>query len=279
MDSQPATLPSSNQLDTWLAGAAEASQRAAELLTDIFVSKTDRGISSKSNPIDLVSRADRSAEDLLRAALAGVLPSAGFYGEESAAPDLASAELFWVVDPLDGTSNYLCGLPLWSVSVALCDPDLRPLLGVIVAPLLSRTWTGRRGGGVRLNGERVEVRREPPGGGLHNAMLATGFPYDVASGSLASIELYVTMQRHFHKIRRLGSAAIDLALVADGTYDGLWELQLQPWDSAAGVLLVEEAGGLVRTLRNEAYRPGDDSLVVAATPALLTEMLALLGTS
>jgi myo-inositol-1(or 4)-monophosphatase len=232
-------------------------------------------IESKSSAVDLVSAADKRSEDLLRERLGQLLPSAGFIGEESPFPDLSRHELFWCVDPLDGTSNYLCGLPVWSVSIALVDAQLSPQLGVVHAPPWNRTWTGYLGGGAKCNGRAVRVRPEPPGGGLPNAMLATGFPYDVTQGG-ANIEYYSVMQSRFQKIRRLGSAAIDLALVAEGTYDGLWELKLAPWDAAAGLLLVREAGGAVATIDGADYVPGHPSIVAAATPQLLAHILELL---
>jgi len=194
-------------------------------------------------------------------------------------PDLAAHDLFWCVDPLDGTSNFLCGLPLWAVSIALVRSDLLPLLGVIVAPLLGKVWAGAHKCGATCNGQRIAVRREPPGGGLHNAMLATGFPYDVTTASENhNIDYYATMQRQFQKIRRLGSAAIDLAYVAEGTFDGMWELKLKPWDSAAGLVIAHEAGALTCTLEGLPYIPGDISLVAASTPQLLFAITNLIGT-
>lgn len=233
-------------------------------------------IVSKSNSADLVSSADREAETTLRAALADILPGSGFIGEEFEARQPGEDGLYWVADPLDGTSNYLCGLPVWCVSVGLTDREMHSLLGVICAPLLNRTWTAIRGHGAACNGEPIAVRRSPPGGGIDNSMLATGFPYDVATREKNNIDYFVRMQKRFQKIRRLGSAAIDLAFVAEGVFDGMWELQLKPWDCAAGVVLVEEAGGLLRSTEGEPYRLGHDELVAAATPELLALMLATL---
>jgi myo-inositol-1(or 4)-monophosphatase len=235
-------------------------------------------IDSKTAAVDLVSSADQDAEALIRSGLCELLPEAGFIGEESPPPDLSQHSLFWCVDPLDGTSNFLCGLPVWAVSIALVSPDLQPLLGVVHAPLLRKTWSAAVGAGTTANGVPVTVRPEPPGGGLHNSMLATGFPYDVTTATEnTNVDLYVTMQRRFQKIRRLGSAALDLAFVAEGTFDGMWELKLRPWDSAAGVLLVKEAGGLLCQLSGEPYTPGDLSVAAASNQELLDLILSLIG--
>jgi myo-inositol-1(or 4)-monophosphatase len=233
----------------------------------------------------LVSQADRGAEELLRQALAAALPEAEFVGEESF--DNAKwqaglrADFAWVVDPLDGTSNYVCGLPVWSTSIALChittEGRFDPLLGVIHAPHFDRLWHASRGGGTWLGPRQLKVRPEPPGGGWHNSMLATGFPYDVAEGHRwSNLEQYGRMQRRFQKIRRMGSAAIDCAFVAEGVYDGMWEFKLAPWDAAAGMLLIEEAGGLISRFDGSPYWPGDLDMACAATPELLSRMLGIL---
>lgn len=228
--------------------AAAAAHSAGELLGARFRRIELAAIQQKSSPTDLVSVADRESEDLLRQLLPTTEDSIGFIGEESAALSPRSGpQLSWVVDPLDGTANYLAGLPIWAVSVALCDmsrAEPAPLVAVVHAPLLGRTWTAARGRGARLNGAPIRVRPEPPGGGLANAMIATGFPYGLTERD-ASIILakFSRMQQHFHKVRRLGAAAVDLAFVADGTFDGMWELSLKLWDVAAGMLLIREAGG------------------------------------
>ncbi len=252
---------------------------AGALLTSHFGKMTHAQISTKSSPVDLVSVADKESEALVRDELSRVCPAAVFIGEESV--NLATVDehqLCWVVDPLDGTSNFLAGLPIWSTSIALCTAHLEPLLGVIHAPTLGKTWTALRGSGAQVNGETLHVRRAPAGGGLENAMLATGFPYDVSLGrSATTIAYYSKMQGQFQKIRRLGSAAIDLAYVAEGIFDGMWELRLREWDTAAGVLLVLEAGGLCEQLNGEPYIPGAPDMLVSATPELLALMREVLG--
>jgi myo-inositol-1(or 4)-monophosphatase len=256
-----------------LEAARHAANSAAELLLSYSGKISEAQISSKSSGVDLVSIADVEAEQLIRYVLARARPGADFLGEESARPDTPPAEYCWIVDPLDGTSNFLAGLPIWSVSIALADRHKRPLAGIVLAPALSCCWEALLGGGCRRNGAPSTVRSMPPGGGLNNAMLATGFPYAVSGGrSDINIDNFIHMQRRFHKIRRLGSAAIDLAYLASGIFDGMWELSLQPWDSAAGILLVTEAGGCVSRFDGSPYSPGDEDLLAAATPALLAEL-------
>lgn len=258
--------------------AAAAARFAGDLLSSYFKRVSSLTIEQKSSNVDLVSKADREAEDLIRRELYAIDSTIGFIGEESEATDVGESGMSWVVDPLDGTSNYLSGLPQWCVSIALCNADLEPKLGVVHAPLLGKTWTAVSGAGTYLNEKPVNVRLEPPGGGLRNAMLATGFPYDIGTkGDHVTLDLFVRMQLHFHKIRRMGSAAIDLALVADGTFDGMWEQRLSPWDTAAGILLVTEAGGQVARFNGSPYRPGNPDLLVAATAVLFDEMLLVLS--
>jgi myo-inositol-1(or 4)-monophosphatase len=251
--------------------ALAAAEAAAVVLRRYFGALGETRITSKTSAVDLVSNADVEAEHVIRAILTSHLPQAGFIGEESKAEAGSNGDLNWVVDPLDGTSNFLSGVPLWSTSIALTDGELQPLVGVVTAPVLNKAWSAYKGGGAQVNTGPCTVRLEPPGGGLQNAMLATGFPYHV-SGGVADTNLanFDHMQRRFHKIRRLGSAAIDLAFIAEGTFDGMWELMLQAWDSAAGILLVTEAGGCVSRIDGRPFRPGDPDLLAAATPELLT---------
>lgn len=262
-----------------LDGAVRAAHLAGAGLSGYFGKLSHFHVASKSSPVDLVSIADRESEELLRAELQRVLPGAGFIGEESPGEAVVTdAGLVWIVDPLDGTSNYLAGLPVWSISIALCSLDLAPLLGVVHAPPLGKTWTAIRSRGAYANGELMHVRTEPPGGGLENAMLATGFPYDVSLGhSSSTLTYYSKMQACFHKIRRLGSAAIDMAYVAEGIFDGMWESRLREWDTAAGLLLVTEAGGQCVQLSGEPYIPGSPDMLAAATPQLLALMRSVLA--
>ena len=260
------------------AHALTAVQAASDLLSRYFANLATLDVSSKTSDADLVSRADREAEDLLRARLLDLDRSFGFVGEESSEGlEPQDTEFYWCVDPLDGTSNYLAGLPIWSVSVALCTHNFEPLIGIIASPTLGRLWHAVKGEPPTCNGRPMQVRPRPPGGGLANAMLATGFPYDIVGRrDDVNIQIFGAMQTRFQKIRRMGSAAIDLALVAEGVFDGMWEARLRPWDSAAGTLLVQAAGGYHSRYDGSAYTPGHPDMVAAATPELLGEIQAVL---
>lgn len=263
-------------LATCFAAALQAAQAAGELATSYFRKLTEEQISSKSSLSDLVSIADQQCEELIRGILYKAAPDYGFIGEESWQREAVQHDYCWVVDPIDGTSNYLAGLPLWATSIALCDARLRPLIGIVHSAPLQKTWSAVQGEGALLNGEPIAVRAAIPVGGLYNSMLATGFPYDTTERG-TNLDYFSRMQRRFHKIRRLGSAAIDLAFVAEGIFDGMWELKLHPWDTAAGILLVSEAGGTYSQFDGTLYTPGDIELAVAARPELLTLLCAVLG--
>jgi len=266
-----------DELSGALLRARTAAEAAGELLRDYQLRLSGLKIDSKSSSVDLVSEADVEAEKQIVQSLRNAVPGAGFIGEESTEARDDSADFHWVIDPLDGTSNYLAGLPIWAVSIGLVDSAMRPLCGVVHAPLMSKTWTALDGGGAQINGSRMSVRTQPVGGGWRNAMLATGFPYDACSNPEdETLPQFVKMQQRFHKIRRLGSAAIDMALVAEGVYDGMWELRLKSWDTAAGAIMIREAGGVVSRFDGSDYTPGDIELVAAGTPALRDEICRVL---
>ena len=188
---------------------------------------------------DFVSDADRGAEAVIRAELEGRFPQYGFVGEESAAS--GNAEIRWIVDPLDGTLNFVQGFPHWCVSVALWDAE-GPVVGCVMDPLRGDCFLAVRGQGASWNGLPMRVSRQA---GLDGAFLATGFAFQLGD---RWPKFNAALNRVFPRakgIRRAGSAALDLAHVACGIYDGYFELGLKPWDLAAGVLLVQEAGGVV----------------------------------
>jgi myo-inositol-1(or 4)-monophosphatase len=221
---------------------------------------------------DLVSSADHAAEEAIVATVRRSLPAAAFLAEEGGRSGADSEELLWVVDPLDGTSNFLQGLPIFCTSVACCRAD-EPLVGVVIEPLSGDEFTAWRGGGAWRNGERLEVS---PRSGLDGAFLATGYPFRAH----AALDVYLAMFRDVflqgRGIRRCGAAALDLAYTAAGIFDGFFELRLSPWDLAAGVLLVEEAGGRVSDLDGERgfFTAGN---VVAGAPGVWAELRATLA--
>ncbi len=217
----------------------------------------------KSSETDLVSDADRAAERLVLEMLADERPRDGVLAEEGSRTEADSGRR-WLVDPLDGTTNYLYGHPAWSVSVALEDAD-GDACGVVHDPVRGETFRAARGGGCELNGEAVRVRDHDR---LDTALVATGFGYAAELRAEQARALTEILPR-IRDIRRGGSAALDLAWVACGRLDGYFERGLSPWDWAAGRLLVREAGGEIRPL------PGDPPGTVAAGPALCGTLAGL----
>jgi myo-inositol-1(or 4)-monophosphatase len=237
---------------------------AGELLLERFGGPA-RGVESKSSETDLVSEADRTSEEAIRGLLAEERPDDGLLAEEGAEQDSASGRR-WVIDPLDGTINFLYGLPAWCVSVALED-DQGGAVAVVYDPLREETFTAERGAGAALNGARLSVSGEER---PERALIATGFSYSPELRARQAETLQQLLPR-FRDIRRAGAAALDLASLAAGRVDGYYERGLKPWDWAAGRLLVTEAGGAVAELRGE---PGG---LAAASPGLLPQLLELVA--
>lgn len=247
---------------------------AGELLLERFGGPA-RGVGVKSSSTDLVSEADRAAEEAIAALLRSERPDDGLLGEEGSAVDGASGRR-WVVDPLDGTTNFLYGIPQWAVSVALEDAS-GTLAGVVLDPVAGELFRAERGGGLYLG--RYSALREPTSvepvrirecGDLSRALLATGFGYDPERRRVQAQAVAHVLPR-VRDIRRAGAAALDLAWLAAGRLDGYWERGLEPWDWAAGRLLVAEAGGAVADL------PGEPHGLAAASAPLLPELVALVA--
>jgi myo-inositol-1(or 4)-monophosphatase len=199
--------------------------------------------------IDLVTEYDLRSERLIVDGIRQAFPSDSILSEE-AGPS-GEAEIRWVVDPLDGTTNFAHGLPHFSVSIACWERE-QPSFGVVFDPTRSELFHAVRGEGAWLNGEPLHVSTEPR---LAESFLATGFPYDIRSNSEDNLTNFAAMSRLAFAIRRFGSAALDLAYVAAGRFDAYWELSVYPWDWAAGIVLVREAGGRVTALDGDEAIP------------------------
>jgi myo-inositol-1(or 4)-monophosphatase len=219
--------------------------------------------------------ADRSVEAYLQEALLQAFPSHGIYGEEGAR-DRLDAEFRWYIDPLDGTTNFAHGFPHFCVSMGLehraaglaAEHDGPIVAGVIYDPLRDELFTAERGKGAFLNGRQIHVSAVPE---LGEALVATGFPSRKRNAN-PNIHFYQEFTLRSHGVRRAGSAALDLAYTACGRIDAYWEFNLNPWDTAAGFLLVEEAGGMV-TGFDGAYRRLDSREILATNQHLHPEML------
>jgi myo-inositol-1(or 4)-monophosphatase len=224
---------------------------------------------AKSSPTDLVSEADLAAEQLIRERLLAARPDDGMLGEEGS-DTAGTSGLRWIVDPLDGTTNFLFGLPQWGVSIAVEDGD-GMLAGVVYDPSRDECWAGERGGAATLNGKRVQ-RPDPPET-LATALVCTGFGYDadVRAAQAATVARLLPQVRD---IRRLGSCALDLAWTAAGRYDAYFERGVHHWDVAAGELLCRCAGLEVREL---APLPPSGPGVLVAAPALVDQLLPLIS--
>lgn len=245
--------------------AVRAARGAGELLLARFGGPAS-GVAAKSSRTDLVSDADREAEALIVGALRAERPDDALVAEEGAAARGGSG-LRWVVDPLDGTINYLWGVPHWSVSVALADGEgLR--LGVVHDPCRGETFRAARGWGARLGDARLRLYGSPA---LDEALIGTGFNYRAEERARQAARALHVLPR-VRDIRRFGSAALDLAWVACGRLDGFYETGVAPWDWAAGAVLVREAGGVVQELPARGDSP---SGVLAARPGLAGPLRAL----
>jgi len=248
----------------------ELAQRAARVAGDVLMSYYGRppeGVSSKSSSTDLVSDADREAERAIRELLEAERPDDGLIAEEGSRADAASGRR-WVVDPLDGTINFLYGFPAWGVSVALEDEDGLAVVGVVHCPINGETFHAVSGEGAFVGDRplRLGVPRA-----LEQALVSTGFSYEPARRAVQA-DVIRELLPHARDIRRAGAAAIDLAWLAAGRVDAFFERGLNHWDWAAGRLLVEEAGGVVEWLEDDDW-PG---LVAASSPELLAELRAFL---
>jgi myo-inositol-1(or 4)-monophosphatase len=250
-----------------LAVALEAARGAARLVVDerpasLAVADT------KTSATDIVTEMDRRSEEAIVARLHARRPDDGVLGEEGASTEGTSG-ITWVVDPIDGTVNYLYDLPNYAISVAARDGD-DVVVGAVVNPVTGQEWTAVRGEGARLDGRPIRVNPAPE---LAMALVATGFGYEPARRERQADVLRALLPR-VRDVRRAGAASLDLCAVATGMVDAYYEQALKPWDLAAGGLVAEEAGAVVGGLRG---RPAGQDLVVAAPPGLfepLTELLA-----
>jgi myo-inositol-1(or 4)-monophosphatase len=229
-------------------------------------------IGTKSQPNDLVTEVDRACEAHLVRTLAKERPRDAVLAEEGGGDDRAGATYRWVIDPLDGTTNYAHGYPRFAVSIGV-EREGAQALGVVYDPLLDELFHARVGGGAQRNGRRISVSRESD---LRSALVSTGFAYDKATSEDDNTREFRAFLKRAREVRRDGSAALDLCYVAAGRFDAYWEYKLSPWDVAAGTLLVTEAGGRVTdTMGGGAYRSG--RRVLASNGVLHDAMLAVLA--
>ena len=266
-------LPDLPDLPGLLAIAVDAATTAARLVVDErpHAGRRLEVAATKSSATDIVTEMDRLSERTIVDLVTRARPEDGFLGEEGADREGTSG-VTWVIDPIDGTVNYLYEIPAYAISIAARDGD-GVLVGAVVNPVSGETWTAVRGGGAFLDGRRLHLDPPPP---MELALVATGFGYGRARRARQA-EILRSVLPEVRDVRRIGSAALDLCAVATGRVDAFYEQGLNPWDLAAGGLVAAEAGAVVAGLPG---REAGQALVVAAHPGLyqpLAQLLAGLG--
>jgi myo-inositol-1(or 4)-monophosphatase len=261
-------MPTEMEVQGFLEQASAAARLAGALQKERLWS--DLEISFKGE-IDLVTEVDRRCEELVVGHLRAAFPDHNFLAEEDSY-QIGSSPYKWIIDPLDGTTNFAHGFPWFCVSIAL-EHEGEVLLGVIYHCMMDELFSAVKGGGAFLNGSRIGVSSREP---IRRSLLATGFPYDVARDNENNFGNFINFQLAARGVRRAGAAALDLAYVAAGRLEGYWECKLKPWDVAAGSLLVVEAGGRVT---NHAGLPFSvyDHRILASNGAIHQEMLQVLS--
>lgn len=250
--------------------AVRAARRAGEIIVRSMNRLESIEIAVKGRN-DFVTEVDRAAEREIIGILSKSYPHHAFLGEESGRT--GDSETIWIIDPLDGTTNFLHGFPTFAVSIA-CQHRGRLEHAVVYDPMRQELFTASRGDGAHLDNRRMRVSKQR---GLEGALVATGFPYRANEPYAdAYLAMMKTVMASTAGIRRPGAAALDLAYVAAGRVDAFWEFGLQPWDTAAGTLLIQEAGGLVGTLTGGEYDQANGN-IVGGSPKVYTALIEALG--
>lgn len=249
--------------------AVRAARRAGEIIVRSLNRLESLTITSKGRN-DFVSEIDHAAEQEIIGSIRRLYPQHAFLAEESGSS--GSGDTVWIIDPLDGTTNFLHGFPVFAVSIA-CQIRGRLEHAVIYDPMRQELFTATRGAGAHLDNRRIRVSKART---LEGALLATGFPY---RANTRYLDAYLNMLRAVTEqaagVRRPGAAALDLAYVAAGRVDAFWEIGLSAWDTAAGTLLIQEAGGRIGTLSGGEYRQGGH--IIAGTPKVYAALLEVLA--
>jgi myo-inositol-1(or 4)-monophosphatase len=254
----------------YLNTAVKAARRAGDIIIRGLARFEGMDTASKGLN-DYVTSTDHAAEAAIIDTLRNAYPSHGYLAEESGA-EAGAVDITWIIDPLDGTTNFMHGFPQFAVSIA-CQVEGRMEHAVIYDPMRQEIFTATRGDGAYLENKRLRVSKQRT---LEGALIGTGFPY---RDNLQLLDPYMAMMKAVIQrasgLRRPGSAALDLAYVAAGRTDGFWEIGLKPWDTAAGTLLIREAGGLIATLDGGEYKQNGN--IVAGTPRVFNELLETLA--
>lgn len=216
----------------------QISKEAGELIRNAF--GKSHSVEFKTNELNLVTETDKASEKLITDFIKKKYPTHGILAEEGSEAN-KSSEYLWVIDPLDGTTNFAHGLPIFAVSIGV-QKNGETIAGVVYDVMRDTIYATEKGSGSFENRKRITVSKND---NLGHSVLVTGFPYNIRENPDKAFERFIAFLKHARAIRRLGSAAIDFCYVANGVFDGFWEVSLHPWDVCAGKLIVEEAGGLV----------------------------------
>ena len=252
----------------YLADALPIAQEAGDMLAENLSGK--RTVELKG-AINLVTEMDRRAEDMIVERLSGAFPDFKIVAEEGSIRESESGPV-WYVDPLDGTTNYAHGLPVFCVAMGLVLGQT-PICGIVYHPMGGEMFTAVRGAGAFLGDHQLQVSQSTE---LGNAVLATGFPYDIRESEIDNLDHFARFAKKARAIRRMGAAALDLAWTAAGRFDGFWEMKLSPWDCIAGALMCMEAGAVVTDFSGNPYDPLKGQ-VIAANPVLHPQIKSIVA--
>jgi len=259
---------SQKELEHFLAVA----NRAVDAAADVLLSKLGRVEVRLKGYADFVTEADTGAQRAVVEIIHGEFPHHAFLGEEGTAGQSTDSQYRWILDPLDGTTNYVHGVPFFAVSLAL-ECEGRPIVGVIYDPMLRERFTAAAGCGAQLNGQSIRVSNVDR---LGDALVSIGLPARVVADSV-DVRWMIQSAVHCLSIRRTGSAALNMAYLAAGRFDISWALTTKAWDVAAGAILIEEAGGVVAGLNGQPLNAQGGPYVAAANRKLLDQFLAVVG--
>jgi myo-inositol-1(or 4)-monophosphatase len=254
-------------LDTYLKAAERAAKKAGLMLIQNI--RSNREISFKGE-VDLVTNFDRQSQEIIRDSLLRAFPDHDIIAEEGLKKEKGS-DFKWIVDPIDGTTNYVHGFPVFCISIAV-EKGGESLVGLVFDPMRGELFAAKRGEGASLNNKKIQVSCTEE---LDKSLLTTGFPYDIRESEMNNLDHFSNFAVRCQAIRRCGSAALDLCSVACGRADGFWELKLSPWDTAAGALIVKEAGGCITDFHNKRFDSGKKQ-VLASNGKIHKQMLEVL---
>lgn len=249
--------------------AVRAAKKAGEITKKYF--RHIKSVKYKKHITNLVTKVDYMCEDVIIKTISDKFPSHSFLSEETGRQGLKS-EYLWVIDPLDGTVNYAHGFPVFSISIALLK-DGETVLGVVYEPILNELFVAEKNKNARLNGKVINVSKKKD---LKRAFLATGFSYTIHFKSGSQFLHFEKFCKTAQAVRRAGSAALDICYVACGVFDGFWELDLHPWDTAAGCLILQEAGGKISDYKGNEFNVFKKELSLGITSPPLKSYLSQL---